>query len=115
MPTPPPISRQFERSSGVPCKRRGHHASGAEIERPSDSSAVIASPVMVTVSARTINACSGALLDLRHVLGIQQFVQPFFGEFGLFAGYFADGLACLVGLFGDLGRFVVADYGGEGR
>jgi hypothetical protein len=53
MPEPPPISRQFERSSGVPCRRRGYHASGAEIERPSDSSAVIASPLMVTVSART--------------------------------------------------------------
>ncbi len=136
IPTPPPISRQFERSSGVPCIRRGYHARGAEIERPSDSSAVTVSPVMVTVSARmmgiaavgavsqhsrhsstkdSINASSSASLDLRHIPGIQQPVELFFGEVCAFAGDFADCLACLVGLFGDLCRFVVADLGGEGR
>jgi hypothetical protein len=52
---------------------------------------------------------------LRHMPGVEKFVQLVFGEVGLFAGYFADGLARLVGLLGDLGRFVVADPGSEGR
>ena len=36
MPTPLPMSRQLLRCSGVPCKRRGNQARGAETVRPSE-------------------------------------------------------------------------------
>ena len=42
------MSRQCARSLGVACSSRGYHASGAVIERPSTSSTVSASSLVVT-------------------------------------------------------------------
>jgi hypothetical protein len=53
------------------------------------------------------------ILGLRHLAGVEELVELFFGEVGLLAGYLADGAAGLVGLFGDLGRPIVADLGRE--
>ena len=51
MPSPPAMSRQLSRSSGVAWVNRGYQSSGTEIVRPSESSAVSVSPEIVTVSA----------------------------------------------------------------
>jgi hypothetical protein len=54
----------------------------------------------------------GRVLELCHLACVQQTVEFFFGEVGAFAGHLADSLACFVGFFGDLCRFVVSDLGG---
>src|SRR3954468_4160377 len=54
MPSPAPIKRQLVRSLGVPCKRRGYQARGAEIVRPSARSTVNASSVTAISSALTV-------------------------------------------------------------
>ena len=48
IPIPSPMNRQFRRSSGVPCSRRGYQAMGIEIVRPSAKSTVNVSFVTVT-------------------------------------------------------------------
>ena len=53
IPSPFPIKRQLSRSSGLPCKSPGYHASGAEMVRPSVRSAVIESSVTTIFCALT--------------------------------------------------------------
>jgi len=53
IPSPFPIKRQLLRSSGLPCKSRGYHASGAEMVRPSVRSTVIESSVTTIFCALT--------------------------------------------------------------
>src|SRR5437899_12923611 len=48
MPSPRPIKRQFARSAGVPCTRRGYQSNGAVTVRPSTRSTTSASSVTVT-------------------------------------------------------------------
>jgi hypothetical protein len=52
MPSPSPISRQFERSAWLPWARRGYHVSGTVIVRPSTRSTISASSVSDTCRAR---------------------------------------------------------------
>jgi|GEM_PF-3325035 len=54
MPSPLPIRRHLFRSSDVPCKRRGYHARGTEIVRPSVRSTMSASSVTVIPCATAI-------------------------------------------------------------
>ena len=48
MPSPRPIKRQFARSAGVPCARRGYQSNGTLTVRPSTRSTTSASSVTVT-------------------------------------------------------------------
>ena len=47
MPSPRPIKRQFARSVGVPCARRGYHSNGTLTVRPSTRSTTRVSSVTV--------------------------------------------------------------------
>src|ERR1019366_2791053 len=51
IPSPPAMRRQLVRSAGVPCAKRGNHASGTVIVRPSASSATRASSLTLTLWA----------------------------------------------------------------
>src|SRR5438093_976655 len=53
MPSPRPIKRQWDRSFAVPRNKRGYHASGASMMRPSASSIFSVSLVTETLSAVT--------------------------------------------------------------
>ena len=48
MPSPPPISRHFLRSSGVEYNKRGYQANGIDMVRPSTRSTVNVSSVTIT-------------------------------------------------------------------
>jgi hypothetical protein len=50
---PPPVTGNLLRSSGVPCHKRGYHASGTIIVRPSTRSTTNESSVTVTFCARS--------------------------------------------------------------
>src|SRR5258708_3451198 len=51
MPSPLPISFQFDRSPTLPCAKRGNHASGTEMVRPSVRS-------MVKMFSLTLTRCA---------------------------------------------------------
>src|SRR5258705_13733472 len=61
MPSPRPIRRQFARSSGVPCARRGYQSNGTLTVRPSTRSTTSASSVTVTCWA---NAARNSLCEV---------------------------------------------------
>lgn len=55
-PSPCPTRRQFFRSAGVPCCRRGYQARGTVSVRPSESSTTRLSSVTATDCAKTASA-----------------------------------------------------------
>src|SRR5216684_5599265 len=62
MPSPRPIKRQFARSAGVPCARRGYHDNGTLTVRPSTRSTTSVSSVRVTRWARAPRTSLGKVL-----------------------------------------------------
>ena len=62
MPSPSPSSSQSARCSGVARRRRGNHASGAEIRRPSARTTINSSSVTSTCRARGLGSTAKELM-----------------------------------------------------
>jgi len=76
MPTPPPISRQFWRSRGVPCARRGYHLIGTDRVRPSRKTT--SSILLVTRTSCTRTGVSSIAEEV--MPSPQQFLSMFLNE-----------------------------------
>jgi len=75
MPTPPEMSRQFFLCAGDADRRRGDHASGTEMIRPSDNVTWSASSVQFTSTASGSTVTTEMLIPL-----VYNLIPPFFND-----------------------------------